>query len=308
MVVLTGYAGQLSLAQYAVGGLCALFASRLVADEHWPAELAFLAGVAFAILVGVAFAIPALRTRGVNLAVVTLGLGAAVQGVIFSNQYFTGGFGSVTTIGQVEVFGWNISSAEHPQRYLVVCLVIFVVCGADGREPASFDVRSTAHRRAQQRTRGRVARHQRVRRQGVRVRCRRGARVVRRHPAGVQGHDRRLRPVPTLRVDHHRRQRGGGRHRLGARVSVRRQPRRRWRRLDRARLGRPRVVAHHHRRDRPHPHRHPEPERHRQRRPQRRARASASCGSACGASLAARSCPRSRPRPVRARDARRCTT
>jgi sulfate-transporting ATPase len=127
MVVLTGYAGQLSLAQYAVGGLCALFASRLVADEHWPAELAFLAGVVFAILVGVLFAVPALRTRGVNLAVVTLGLGAAVQGMIFSNEYFTGGFGSVTTIGKIKVFGWNISAAEHPQRYLVVCLVIFVV-------------------------------------------------------------------------------------------------------------------------------------------------------------------------------------
>ena len=44
IVVLTGYAGQLSLAQYAIGGLGALFASRLVGQEHWPAELAFLAG------------------------------------------------------------------------------------------------------------------------------------------------------------------------------------------------------------------------------------------------------------------------
>jgi sulfate-transporting ATPase len=129
IVVLTGYAGQLSLAQYAVGGLCALFASRLVADEHWPAELAFLAGVVFAIAVGVVFAIPALRTRGVNLAVVTLGMGFAVQQVVFSNEYFTGDFGSVTTIGEVHVFGWNVSAAEHPQRYLVVCLGIFVVSG-----------------------------------------------------------------------------------------------------------------------------------------------------------------------------------
>jgi ABC-type branched-subunit amino acid transport system ATPase component/branched-subunit amino acid ABC-type transport system permease component len=127
MVVLTGYAGQLSLAQYAVGGLCALFASRLVADEHWPAELAFLGGVLFAILVGVAFAIPALRTRGVNLAVVTLGLGAAVQQMIFSNEYFTGGFGSVTSIGKIHVFGWDVNAADHPQRYLVVCLGLFVV-------------------------------------------------------------------------------------------------------------------------------------------------------------------------------------
>ncbi len=127
IVVLTGYAGQLSLAQYAIGGLGALAASRLVGQEHWPAELAFLAGVAFAILVGTVFAIPALRTRGVNLAVVTLGLGFAVQQVVFSNEYFTGDFGSVTTIGNIEVFGWDVNAADHPNRYLVVCLVVFVI-------------------------------------------------------------------------------------------------------------------------------------------------------------------------------------
>ena len=127
IVVLTGYAGQLSLAQYAIGGLGALVASRLVGQEHWPAELAFLAGVAFAILVGTVFAIPALRTRGVNLAVVTLGLGFAVQQVVFSNEYFTGDFGSVTTIGNIEVFGWDVNAADHPNRYLVVCLVVFVI-------------------------------------------------------------------------------------------------------------------------------------------------------------------------------------
>ena len=127
IVVLTGYAGQLSLAQYAIGGLGALVASRLVGQEHWPAELAFVAGVVFAILVGTVFAIPALRTRGVNLAVVTLGLGFAVQQVVFSNQYFTGDFGSVTTIGRIKVFGWDVSAADHPDRYLVVCLGVFVI-------------------------------------------------------------------------------------------------------------------------------------------------------------------------------------
>jgi sulfate-transporting ATPase len=127
IVVLTGFAGQLSLAQYAIGGLGALVASRLVGQEQWPAELAFLAGVTFAILVGSVFALPALRTRGVNLAVVTLGLGFAVQQVVFNNEYFTGDFGSVTTIGRIKVFGWDVSAADHPDRYLVVCLGVFVV-------------------------------------------------------------------------------------------------------------------------------------------------------------------------------------
>ena len=62
-----------------------------------------------------------------NLAVVTLGLGFAVQQVVFSNEYFTGDFGSVTTIGRIKVFGWDVSAADHPQRYLVVCLVVFVI-------------------------------------------------------------------------------------------------------------------------------------------------------------------------------------
>jgi len=127
IVVLTGYAGQLSLAQYAIGGLGALVAARLVGQEHWPAELAFVLGVVFAIVVGAVFAVPALRTRGINLAVVTLGLGFAVQQVVFSNQYFTGDFGSVTTIGRVKVFGWDVSAADHPDRYLVVCLGVFVI-------------------------------------------------------------------------------------------------------------------------------------------------------------------------------------
>jgi len=127
IVVLTGYAGQISLAQYAIGGLGALLAARLVAHEAWPAELAFVAGVVLAIVVGVVFAIPALRTRGVNLAVVTLGLGFAVEQVVFNNEFFTGDFGSVTTIGPIELFGWDVAPAEHPDRYLAVCLVVLVL-------------------------------------------------------------------------------------------------------------------------------------------------------------------------------------
>ena len=36
------------------------------------------------------FALPAVRTRGVNLAILTLGLGAAIQTVVFTNRFFTG--------------------------------------------------------------------------------------------------------------------------------------------------------------------------------------------------------------------------
>ena len=74
IVVLTGYAGQISLAQWALAGIGALIAGRFVHADV-PIELAIVLGILLTIPVGLVFALPALRTRGVNLAVVTLGLG-----------------------------------------------------------------------------------------------------------------------------------------------------------------------------------------------------------------------------------------
>ncbi|MGH7292560.1 MAG: ABC transporter permease subunit, partial [Myxococcota bacterium] len=86
IVVLTGYGGQLSLGQFALAGIGALIAGRLVSTTDVPFEAAVLIAVAAAIPIGMLFAIPALRTRGINLAVVTLGLGAPVQSVLFANN------------------------------------------------------------------------------------------------------------------------------------------------------------------------------------------------------------------------------
>jgi sulfate-transporting ATPase len=70
--------------------------------------------------------LPAVRTRGINLAIVTLGLGSAVELVLFGNADFTGGFGG-TQIGEPVLFGLNINSASHPTRYGLVALLCLVV-------------------------------------------------------------------------------------------------------------------------------------------------------------------------------------
>lgn len=129
IVVLTGFAGQLSLAQYVIGGVGALLAGRLVADGHWPFELAIPAGILLTIPVGLLFAIPALRTRGINLAVVTLGLGFAVQQMIFNNVYYTGGnpVDGGTSIGTVTLFGIRVDALRHPERWAFVCLIGLVL-------------------------------------------------------------------------------------------------------------------------------------------------------------------------------------
>lgn len=126
IVVVTGYAGQLSLAQYAMAGFGAWVAGRLVAVFHIPFLLALVAGVAAAVPLGLIFALPAVRTRGINLAIVTLGLGTAIELMLFSNQQFTGGVKG-TPVGNPSLFGFEISSIRYPERYGIFVLAMAIL-------------------------------------------------------------------------------------------------------------------------------------------------------------------------------------
>jgi sulfate-transporting ATPase len=56
-----------------------------------------------------AFALPAVRTRGINLAIVTLGLGSALEAMLFLNNSHTGGTNG-TVIGSPSLFGTSTRS------------------------------------------------------------------------------------------------------------------------------------------------------------------------------------------------------
>lgn len=126
IVVLLGYTGQLSLAQFALGGVAALVAGRLVADLSLPFPLASVIALAVVIVVGVLFALPALRSRGIDLAIVTLGLGATVSALVFSNGLFTGGVDG-TPVGPQSFFGLNLDTILHPRRWALFILIITVL-------------------------------------------------------------------------------------------------------------------------------------------------------------------------------------
>ncbi len=141
IVVLTGYAGQLSLGQYAMAGFGAYVAGRLASVFHIPFLLALLAGVVAAIPLGVLFGLPAVRTRGINLAIVTLGLGTTMELMLFRNRNYTGGVKG-TLVESPTLFGYDISSIDHPQRYgifvvFMAMLAVWVVAnvrrGRSGR-------------------------------------------------------------------------------------------------------------------------------------------------------------------------------
>jgi sulfate-transporting ATPase len=125
IVVVTGYAGQLSLAQFAIAGFGAWVAGRLVASQGLPFFAAAVVGIVATIPLGLAFMLPAARTRGINFAVVTLGLGTALELMLFDNGNYTGGIAG-TQVGNPSVFGWDISAIDHPSRYGILALAVFV--------------------------------------------------------------------------------------------------------------------------------------------------------------------------------------
>jgi ABC-type branched-subunit amino acid transport system ATPase component/ABC-type branched-subunit amino acid transport system permease subunit len=87
LVVLTGWAGQISLGQFAFAGLGASTTGVLLARHGWDLFMALAAGAAVAALLSVVVGAPALRARGPYLAVTTLGLAIAGSAFLFDERY-----------------------------------------------------------------------------------------------------------------------------------------------------------------------------------------------------------------------------
>jgi ABC-type branched-subunit amino acid transport system ATPase component/branched-subunit amino acid ABC-type transport system permease component len=121
IVLITGYAGQLSLAQSVLAGTGALAAARL--SPHVPFLVAIVFGAVIAGVGGLLVGIPALRTRGVTLAIATLALGAALSDVLVDSTQYDGGT-SGFTIRTPSLFGWSLNPLFHGNRYAFVTLTI----------------------------------------------------------------------------------------------------------------------------------------------------------------------------------------
>lgn len=90
LVVLTGFVGQISLAQMAIAGCSAFFLTRAAGQWGVPFPIAPLLSAAVAAGVGLLVAIPALRVRGVTLAIVTLGFAYLTDQLVFNNSDLVG--------------------------------------------------------------------------------------------------------------------------------------------------------------------------------------------------------------------------
>jgi ABC-type branched-subunit amino acid transport system ATPase component/ABC-type branched-subunit amino acid transport system permease subunit len=88
IVVLTGWAGQISLGQFAFVGVGAATAGALIVHVHASFLVATLAAGAVGAVVAVVIGIPALRIPGLYLAVTTLAFAVPVSSYLLSSNYF----------------------------------------------------------------------------------------------------------------------------------------------------------------------------------------------------------------------------
>lgn len=105
LVVVTGLVGQISLCQMAVAGCAAFFLTRLAGSWGVPFPLAPLLAALVAAAVGLVVALPAMRIRGVNLAVITLGFAFAMDQLVFNNQDLVGLSSDAPSAGSPSLFG-----------------------------------------------------------------------------------------------------------------------------------------------------------------------------------------------------------
>lgn len=93
LVVVVGFVGQISLAQMAIAGTAGFFMSKYFSDFPFP--IAPIIGAFVAAIFGAIISIPALRLRGVNLAVITLSAAVAIEQLLFKNKTFAGELGAL---------------------------------------------------------------------------------------------------------------------------------------------------------------------------------------------------------------------
>jgi ABC-type branched-subunit amino acid transport system ATPase component len=127
--VLTGYLGQISLAQMAFAGTAGFTLSKIQENVGIPFPASVVLATLIATLLGVVIGAPALRIRGAQLAVVTLAAAIVVQKFIFQNNVFTPLVGN--PLDEPQLFGINFAIREGTNvarlGFGLFCLAVLIL-------------------------------------------------------------------------------------------------------------------------------------------------------------------------------------
>ncbi|MFD7407849.1 ABC transporter permease [Streptomyces sp. NPDC059866] len=124
VVVVTGFAGQISLAQVAFAGIGGM-TTALLSAAGVPFLLVIALSGVVALLVGLLIGLPSLRVRGPSLALVTLSAAFICQVAVFSDGRLLGGKG-FNRVTPASVFGYELTDTQ----FAVFTLVIVIAAAA----------------------------------------------------------------------------------------------------------------------------------------------------------------------------------
>jgi branched-chain amino acid transport system permease protein len=120
--VLVNWAGELSLAHAALVGLPAFAVAKLSGDHGWSPILLLPLALLIGAVAGVVIGLPAIRARGLQVALVTLAAGVAIDRFFFTKDWLIGGgAGAQVSVPTLGPFTFASARALYP------LLVLFVV-------------------------------------------------------------------------------------------------------------------------------------------------------------------------------------
>ena len=131
IVVLTGYVGQVSLAQAVFAGIAGFILGKIALETGIPFPISPILGAIGATILGLIVGVPALRIRGIQLAVVTMALGVALGTILFTNRWFIGNTGALP-IEAPDLFGVNLAANVGTDfnrwEYGIMLLIVTALC------------------------------------------------------------------------------------------------------------------------------------------------------------------------------------
>lgn len=130
VVVVTGWAGQVSLAQVAFMAVGAAVGAHATNQWNWDLSLAIVFAGVIGIVAAVIIGLPAVRLSGLFLAVTTLGFGLATSSYLLNRRFFdwvpTGRIERPDLFGRIDL--------DSPTRiyYLALAVLVLVLAGLRG--------------------------------------------------------------------------------------------------------------------------------------------------------------------------------
>ena len=123
LVVLTGWAGQISLAQFSFVGVGAFTAGHLAGAHGQHFLFAILIGMLFAAPLGIIVGLVSLRLSGLYLALATLAFALVMDNVVFNRNDVSGGLTGIT-VPRPQFFGLSF---RGPVAYYELVVIVFAL-------------------------------------------------------------------------------------------------------------------------------------------------------------------------------------